>query len=80
MIQKRFTSEELAMQFSHFNNGSLELTYLTDLTDMTLNFFPQNIVPTVPNFEESQVQINYSKLGTSATKFCEEKFKVIRSW
>ncbi len=26
-----FTVKELAMQFSHFNNGSLALTYLTNL-------------------------------------------------
>ncbi len=51
------TVKELAMQFSHFYNGSLALTYLTNLVrpyDLE-PFFKQNLVAEVPNFEKFKV-------------------------
>ena len=45
---------------------------------MTSNFFSQNLVAKVPNFEK--LICNNSKSGTSVTKFHEKKFKVMLDW
>ena len=46
------SSKELAMQNSHCNNGTLGLTYLTNLPrPYDLELSSQNLVPEVPDFE-----------------------------
>ena len=78
------------MQNSHFNNGTFALTYLPNLAwpyDFELIFtefgnsgaqFLKLVAMSLGRLE-LQVKINFSKLGTSVTKFCENKFKQIRS-
>ncbi len=70
--------QELAMQFSHFNNVSLALTYLANLP------WPYDIELFFTKFGRWsarfwKVNLHYSKFSNLVTKFCENKFKVIRS-